>query len=105
MTKTVNRQGFIDTLKYGGSLAGKSKTMPMLDYARIIIKNDGSYSISSSDSEVGIIKNSVLKYAEGDCSFCVQPKELADILSTIKDEELSFKLKERWVEIITLRVI
>lgn len=99
MTITVNRQEFIDTLKYGGSLAGKSKTMPMLDYARIIIKNDGSYSISSSDSEVGIIKNSVLKYAEGDCSFCVQPKELADILSTIKDEELSFKLKERWVEI------
>ena len=99
MTITVNRQEFVNTLKDGGSMAGRSKTVPVLNYSRIIINGDSSYSVSSSDGEVGIIKNGVLKGAEQDCSFCVQPKELADILSTIKDDEVSFNLKDSCIEV------
>lgn len=90
MKFTVQRQEFLDALKEGGSMAGRSKTLPILNYAKVAVSTNGSLLISSCDGEVGIVRRGNVLHTEEDCSFCVQPKELGDILNTIKDEQVIF---------------
>ena len=99
MRFTINTQDFIEALRIGGSMSGKSKILPFTRYAKVEVYKDGRMQISSCDGDVGIVRKGAVLSSENDCSFCVQPKELVDILSTIKDNTIDYTLTDGWIEL------
>lgn len=87
MKITVNRKSFIDALSVGGSMSGKAKTLPILEMAKVTIK-DKKVIISSFDGEVAITLRSDIVDSESDMVFCVNTNDLLSILKTLKDETL-----------------
>lgn len=91
MKITINRKSFIDALSIGGSMSGKSKTLPILDMAKVTIK-DKKAIISSFDGEVAITLRSDIIDNEGDMVFCINTKDLLSILKSLKDEVLELDI-------------
>ena len=91
MKITIERKSFIDALSIGGSMSGKSKTLPILDMAKITIK-DKKATISSFDGEVAITLRSEIVDNEGDIVFCVNTKDLLSILKSLKDDTLELEI-------------
>ena len=88
----VNRKEFISALNVGGSMAGKTKTIPALDYAKITVKGT-SMVISSFDTEVAVTKRFSIAESSENAVFCVNPKDLNNVLKSIKDENVVIKLE------------
>ena len=87
MKITIERKSFIDALTIGGSMSGKSKTLPILDMAKITIK-DKYATISSFDGEVAITLRTQVLNNEENTSFCIVTKDLLAILRTLKDDNV-----------------
>lgn len=93
MKVVINRKEFLNALQIGGLMSGKSKTLPILDNAKITLK-DGSATISSYDNEVAVTKRTSIISYENDMVFCVNPRELATILKTLSEEETTLEITE-----------
>ena len=91
MKITINRKSFIDALSIGGSMSGKAKTLPILDMAKITIK-DKKAIISSFDGEVAITLRSEIVDSDRDMAFCINTKDLLSILKSLKDEVLELDI-------------
>lgn len=88
----INRKEFISALNVGGSMAGRVKTIPALDYAKITVKGT-SMVISSFDTEVAVTKRFSIAESLENAVFCVNPKDLNNVLKSIKDENVVIKLE------------
>lgn len=93
MKITINRKSFIDALSIGGSMSGKTKTLPILDMAKVTIK-DKSATISSFDGEVAITLRTQIIDNESELVFCINTKDLLSILKSLKDETLELDIRE-----------
>lgn len=91
MKITIERKSFIDALSIGGSMSGKSKVLPILDMAKITIK-DKKAIISSFDGECAITLRSEIIDSEQDMVFCVNTKDLLSILKSLRDDTLVFDI-------------
>ena len=87
MQLEVNRKEFISALNVGGSMAGRVKTIPILEDVKITI-NGTSAVISSFDNETAITKRTSIVSSTEDAMFCINPRNLVNILKTIKDENV-----------------
>lgn len=89
----VNRQLLLDALKVGGAVAGKCKTIPILDYCKVAVKGDKMV-ITSTDTEVTVAKKiSIIQSDVEQGDFCVIPSDLASILSTLRQEEVTLEVE------------
>ena len=90
----VNRKEFISALNVGGSMAGRVKTIPILEDVKITIKGTSAV-ISSFDNETAITKKDLYRefYRKMRCSAST-PRNLVNILKTIKDENVSLCRRE-----------
>ena len=82
----INTKDFANALNIGGSMAGRAKGFPILDYAEVKINGDNSCTILSYDGEIAIFKKAKIEYSGEAQPFCVNPKDLINILKNIKDE-------------------
>lgn len=89
----VNRKEFISALNVGGSMAGRVKTIPILDDVKITVKGISAV-ISSFDNETAITKRTYIVSSTEDAMFCINPRNLVNILKTIKDENVSLYVVE-----------
>lgn len=89
----VNRKEFISALNVGGSMAGRVKTIPILEDVKITIKGTTAV-ISSFDNETAITKRTYIVSSTEDAMFCINPRNLVNILKTIKDENVSLYVVE-----------
>lgn len=89
----VNRKDFISALNVGGSMAGRVKTIPILEDVKITIKGTSAV-ISSFDNETAITKRTYIVSSTEDAMFCINPRNLVNILKTIKDENVSLYVVE-----------
>lgn len=80
MKITFEKKDLLKGLKIGGSLAGKSKVLPILDCVKVKIKGMTA-SFVSSDNENAISQKMPILESEGDCQFCVP---LASFMSYVK---------------------
>ena len=87
MQLEVNRKEFISALNVGGSMAGRVKTIPILEDVKITIKGTSAV-ISSFDNETAITKRTSIVSSTEDAMFCINPRNLVNILKTIKDENV-----------------
>lgn len=79
----INRKEFISALNVGGSMAGRVKTIPILEDVKITIKGTSAV-ISSFDNETAITKRTYIVSSTEDAMFCINPRNLVNILKTIK---------------------
>lgn len=93
MQLEVNRKEFISALNVGGSMAGRVKTIPILEDVKITIKGTSAV-ISSFDNETAITKRTYIVSSTEDAMFCINPRNLVNILKTIKDENVSLYVVE-----------
>lgn len=93
MKFTIERKAFVEALSIGGSMSGKNKTLPILDMAKVTIK-DKKAIISSFDGEVAITLRSDIVDSEGDMVFCINAKDITSILKSLKDDTLELDINE-----------
>ena len=93
MKITIERKSFIDALSVGGSMSGKTKTLPILDMAKVTIK-EKSATISSFDGEVAITLRTQIIDNDGELVFCINTKDLLSILKSLKDENVQLDIND-----------
>lgn len=94
MKISVNRKNLLDALRFGGMVAGKNKTIPILDYCKVAVKG-GKMVVTSTDTEVTIAKK--IDGVECDvevAEFCVVPSDITTILGTLKDENVTLEIEK-----------
>lgn len=93
MNIKIERASFTEALVIGGQLAGKNKTLPILDNVKVTLKGDKAI-ISSFDGEVAITKRTSVLESDEDCIFCIEPQSLIALLKSIKDDSLQLTLEK-----------
>lgn len=95
----LNRKDFIEALRIGGSMSGKSKAIAILDYAKIVIKGN-VLKITSSDTECCIAHKMVMGYSvEGEHSFVVNPRDLSNALKSLKGDDVVVWINDSYLEL------
>lgn len=95
----LNRKDFIEALRIGGSMSGKSKAIAILDYAKIVIKGN-VLKITSSDTECCIAHKMVMGYSvEGEHSFVVNPRDLSNALKSLKGDDVVMWINDSYLEL------
>ena len=91
MEISFNRKSFIAAFGIGSMMAGKSKLAPALNNAKIVVKQKECV-VSSYDGETAIRKRFDIIHSDEDVKFCVNPKDLMNILRSIKDDVVTFDI-------------
>lgn len=95
----LNRKDFIEALRIGGSMAGRSKAIAILDYAKIVIKGN-VLKITSSDAECCIAHKMVMGYSvEGEHTFVVSPKDLSNALKSLRGDDVTIWIGDSFLEL------
>lgn len=93
MNIVVNKSSFVKGLLVGGSFAGRTKALPILDCVKIKVKN-GSMIIVSSDNENAISKRISDVQFDGEVSFCVGYKSLLSYVKLIGSKDVTLELDD-----------
>lgn len=95
MKISVNRKKLLDALRFGGMVAGKCKTIPILDYCKVVVKG-GKMVVTSTDTEITIAKKiDGVECDTDDASFCIIPSDVATTLATLRDETVSLVVDDK----------
>lgn len=99
MEITLNKKEFIDALAIGGSFAGKSKVMPILQCVKIKVSNQ-HIKIVSSDGENTISKTSDVISSDEENVFCVNYKDIYSYVKLIGSDTFKLSISDDFVDII-----
>lgn len=95
MNIQVNRKMLLDALKVGGMVAGKCKTIPILDYCKVSVKGDKMI-VTSTDNEITIAKKVRIVSSDVESGeFCVVPSDIIAVLSTLRQDEVSLDVDDK----------
>lgn len=94
----LDKKEFVKALQVGGSFAGKSKVMPILDCVKIKVGLD-KLTIVSTDSENAISKrlNGITSDEEG--TFCVNMQDLMSYIKMIDSDEIEININGNAAEV------
>jgi DNA polymerase-3 subunit beta len=94
MNIKVNRKTLLDALRIGGMVAGKCKTIPILDHCKVVVKG-GKMVVTSTDTEITIAKKVDGVVCDVELAeFCVMPSTIVTTLATLRDEEVSLEVEK-----------
>lgn len=98
MKITLDKKEFVKALQVGGSFAGKSKVMPILDCVKIKVGLN-KLTIVSTDSENAISKrlNGITSDEEG--TFCVNMNDLLSYIKLINSDEIEINVNGNTAEV------
>lgn len=94
-----NNSEFIKAVTIGSSMAGKNKTIPILEYAKVTFKQ-GRIIVSSYDSESAITKvyqNS--NETTDNVSFCISHNDFLGVLKALNDQVIDIDVNDKNVQI------
>lgn len=90
----VNRKTLLDALRFGGMVAGKCKTIPILDYCKVTVKGNKMV-VTSTDTETTIAKKVEGVVCDVDnADFCIVPSDVIPTLATLRDEDVTLEVSE-----------
>lgn len=92
MEITVDRKKLVDCLSLGGSLAGKSKAIEVLNYAKVVFKSNGQILISSTDNQSFITSRITGVNVAEDKEFCIEPNLMLKALKTLSSSEITLNI-------------
>ena len=97
-TIELNKKEFIKTLNVGGTFAGKTKVMPILECVKVKVSN-GHLKVISSDNENAISKDMLVTSADSDAVFCVNCRDLSSYVKMVGDETVTLAVDENEIQI------
>lgn len=92
MQTTINKKDFINALTIGGAMAGKNKTLPILEYAKVEVTTD-TLAIHSFNGESWVTKQTKVASADTSFAFCINASELGKALKSLAEEVVSFSIE------------
>lgn len=93
MKVEIEKKKFIEALNIGGTFAGNSKALPILDCVKIKVKNVGM-SIISSDNENAISKKCEIVSSDFKGDFCVGYKSLMQYVKLVSGDLVEMVLSD-----------
>lgn len=102
MKFNIERKKFLDALAIGASMAGKAKTIPILECAKCRVK-EGEITIVSTDIDCWVMKRVELAFNDEDFEFCVNPSDLIKAIKSINDDIVSIEVLDSIVSIKHLK--
>ena len=87
MKITINRKNLLDALAVGGAMAGKAKSIPILEMVLIRVA-DNYLTVVSSNSESQVLKRVEIISSDGNIDFCTNPNDLGKALKTLTTDEV-----------------
>lgn len=97
-TINLNKKNFIKVLNIGGTFAGRSKVLPILDCVKIKVSN-GYMTVVSSDSENAISKKTTIMNDDGETTFCVNFKDLYSYVKLLIGDVVTLIVLEKELEV------
>lgn len=98
MEVVISREELIELLQVGGSMAGKSKALYILDNAKLSFANN-QVVVSSCDTECQVAKRGHYISCSEDGEFLVNPNDLLKSIKSLKDDEIKFTTNETTLRI------
>lgn len=98
MEVVISREELIELLQVGGSMAGKSKALQILDNAKFSFANN-QVVVSSCDTECQVAKRGHYISCSKDGEFLVNPNDLLKSIKSLKDDEIKFTTSETTLRI------
>lgn len=97
-TIELNKKDFINALSIGGFFAGKNRTLPILECVKLKV-NNGNITIVSTDTENAISKKCEILSSDGECTFCVNYKDLSSYVKLVSGEVFKLIVGESEIEV------
>lgn len=88
----INKKDFINALTIGGAMAGKAKTMPILEFTKVTANTD-SITLYSFDTECGVTKRTTATCSEQG-EFAVNATELIKVLKSLVEEVVTLSVSD-----------
>ena len=92
MQTTIIKKDFINALTIGGAMAGKNKTLPILESAKVEVTTD-TLSVHSFNGESWVTKQTKVESADTSFAFCINPNDLAKVLKSLVEEVVTFAIE------------
>ena len=92
MQTTILKKDFINALTIGGAMAGKNKTLPILESAKVEVTTD-ILSVHSFNSESWVTKQTKVEIADTTFAFCINPNDLVKALKSLAEEVVTFAIE------------
>ena len=92
MQTTILKKDFINALTIGGAMAGKSKTLPILEFAKVEVMTD-TLAVHSFNGESWVTKQTKVESADTTFSFCINPNDLVKALKSLAEEVVTFAIE------------
>ena len=92
MQTTINKKDFINALTIGGAMAGKNKTLPILEFAKVEVSAD-TLAVHSFNGESWVTKQTKVESADTSFAFCINPNDLAKVLKSLVEEVVTFAIE------------
>lgn len=90
----------LDALSLGGSMSGKSKVLPILDFSKLVIKGN-SLVVCSYDGDVAVSTRCAIDDGDySDTSFCINTRDLLSLLKTLKDDNIVLNIDNSLCRVI-----
>ena len=89
MQTTILKKDFINALTIGGAMAGKNKTLPILEFAKVEVSAD-TIAVHSFNGESWVTKQTKVDSADTDFAFCINPNDLVKALKSLAEEVVTF---------------
>lgn len=92
MQTTILKKDFINALTIGGAMAGKNKTLPILEFAKVEVSAD-TLAVHSFNGESWVTKRVSLAEPNGEYAFCINHNELVKALKLLAEEVVTFAIE------------
>ena len=92
MQTTILKKDFINALTIGGAMAGKNKTLPILESAKVDVTTD-TLSVHSFNGESWVTKQTKVESADTSFAFCINPNDLVKALKSLAEEVVTFAIE------------
>lgn len=92
MQTTILKKDFINALTIGGAMAGKNKTLPILESAKVEVTTD-TLSVHSFNGESWVTKQTKVESADTTFAFCINPNDLVKALKSLAEEVVTFAIE------------
>lgn len=85
MRITIESKELIKALPVAASMAGRDRTLPILDCVKCVVKGM-AMAITSFNNEIAVRRMLPLLSSDGDVSFCINARDFVAYSRTVKDE-------------------
>lgn len=92
MQTTILKKDFINALTIGGAMAGKNKTLPILESAKVEVTTD-TLSVHSFNGESWVTKQTKVESADTTFAFCINLNDLVKALKSLAEEVVTFAIE------------